>query len=251
MKPAFKFYAAVAVRSLLVALAVMPLQAHATEETTDPYQDNLLGDIGGYRGMLSAHGVDVGVEYKGDTWGVVSGGQNKGTSYNDNLDIKFALDGEKLAGISGNKAMVYFINNFGGHPNATRVGSVQGIDNIETGTDTFKLYELWDEQSFLNDRVSVLFGLHDLNSEFDLTDMTANFIKPTMQIGQAFAQSGVNGPSIFPTTSLAGRVKVAPTKESYVSVAAFDGVPGDPNDARGTHVQLHSRDGLLLVGKPA
>lgn len=165
------------------------------------------------------------------------------------IDVKFELDGQKLFGIKGNKSLVYFINNNGSHPNASQVGSIQGIDNIEVGTDTAKLYELWTEQSFFGETLSVLIGLHDLNSEFMVNDMTANFIKPTFQVNQEFAQSGQNGPSIFPTTSLAGRVKYLPTEESYAMAAVFDGVPGNPSRPHGTHIDLRSRDGLLLIAE--
>ena len=231
------------------ALSCAATASYAAEEAKDPYADTLLGDIGGQRSKLSDAGVDVTVEYKADFLSDTSGGIKHGGNYLDNLDVKFAFDNDKLLGIKGNKALIYFLNNDGSKPNASRVGSTQGIDNIETGTSTFKLYEAWDEQSFFDNKLFVLVGLHDLNSEFDETDMTANFIKPTMQIGQTFAQSGQNGPSIFPTTSLAGRIKVAPTETSYISMAAFDGVPGDPNKPHGTHIDLRSRDGLLLIAE--
>lgn len=232
-----------------LSLCALAPAAYATEETKDPYEGMLLGDVAGMRGKLSDAGVDVAVEYKADILSVPAGGIKHGGNYLDNLDIKFALDGEKLFGIKGNKALIYFINNDGGKPNARRVGSTQGIDNIEVATNTFKLYEAWVDQSFLDEKLSVLVGLHDLNSEFDETDMTANFLKPTMQIGQTFAQSGQNGPSIFPTTSLATRVKIVPMEESYLSAAIFDGVPGDPNFPHGTHIDLRPRDGLLLVAE--
>lgn len=126
---------------------------------------------------------------------------------------------------------------------------MQGIDNIEVATNTFKLYEAWDEQSFMDGRLAVLAGLHDLNSEFMVTDMTANFIKPTLQVGQSFAQSGQNGPSVFPNTSVAARVKFLPTETSYISAAAFDGIPGDLDRPHGTHIEFEGGDGLLLIAE--
>ncbi len=218
-------------------------------DTNTLFPDTVLGDVGGMRSAMSDAGVDIGVTYTGDLWSVRSGGIKTGNNYLDNLDITFDLDGEKLFNIEGSKAFVYFINNNGSRPNDSRIGSAEGIDNIEVGTGTFKLYELWVEQAFLNDSLSVLFGLHDLNSEFAVTDMSANFMKPTMQIGQSFAQSGRNGPSIFPSTSLAGRVKVIPYEETYLSFAAYDGVPGDPDRPHGTRVNLNRDDGLLLIAE--
>lgn len=241
-------------RSTLLALLASTIMnssaaALASEETADPYQGNLLGSMGGLRNNLSNHGIDLALEYKADFWSVASGGNDRGQNYLDNLDIVFDIDNEKLIGLNGNKARIYFLNNNGTEPNAKRVGSVQGIDNIEVGTQTFKLYEAWVEQSFFSDRLSVLLGLHDLNSEFDVTDLTANFIKPTMQIGQSFAQSGQNGPSIFPTTGLAGRIKLAPTEETYISAAVFEGIPGNPNKPNGTHINLSDDEGMLLIAE--
>lgn len=229
-------------------LAFNPAYTYAAEETKAPYADNLLGNWDGVRSKIADAGVDITIEYKVDFWSNISGGSKRGNNYLDNLDVKFELDGEKLFGIKGNKSLVYFINNNGGKPNAHQVGSVQGIDNIETSTNTAKLYELWMEQGFF-DKFSLLLGLHDLNSEFMINDMTANFIHPTFQVNQEFAQTGKNGPSVFPNTSLAGRIKYTPTEESYMMAAAFDGVPSDPNRPHGTHIDLRARDGLLLIAE--
>jgi porin len=223
--------------------------AYAADETKDPYENNLLGSLGGQRSKLSDAGLDVTLEYKADFFSTTSGGIKRGGNYLDNTDLKLALDGEKLLGIHGNKALIYLINNNGSKPNESRVGSTQGVDNIEVATNTLKLYEAWVDQSFLADKLSLLLGLHDLNSEFAATDMTVNFIKPVMQIGQTFAQSGKNAPSIFPNTSLAARIKIAPTDVNYISMAAFDGVPGNPGNRHGTHIDLNSNDGMLLVAE--
>ena len=233
---------------LSTALAAIAQPIHAAEEK-DPYADTLLGDVAGYRSTLSHAGVDVTVDYKADMFDVVSGGLKRGSNYLDNLDIQFTLDNEKLLGINGNKAFIYFVSNAGSKPSASRVGSIEGIDNVEVIHDTFKLLEAWDEQSFFGDTLSVLVGLHDLNSEFAVTDLSKNFLKPTMQIGQAFAQSGRNGPSLFPTTSVAARVKVAPTETTYVSAAVFDGVPGNVNRPHGTHIDFESSDGVLMIAE--
>lgn len=239
-------------RAVCSALAILLLTATPTightAEAEDPFKDSLLGDAGGVRKELSDAGVGVTVDYKADLWQVTSG-RNEGSNYMDNLDVKFDLDGEKIFGIKGNKMLVYFISNAGGETNGDRIGSVEGMDNLEVTTNAVKLYELWMEQSFMEDQLSVLVGLHDLNAEFAVTDLSANFIKPTMQVMQTFAQSGQNGPSIFPSTSLAGRVRISPTEESYISAAVFDGVPGNPAHPRATRIDLNDNDGLLLIAE--
>ncbi len=243
-------FALIALSNLLLgmpALAAATVAAAPAEPA--PYSDTVLGDLGGMRSKLADKGVEVELGYTGDGWGVTSGGKKRIATYQDRIDARVNLDGEKLFGLHGNKVSVALMDNNGTTTNASTVGSTQGIDNNEVATGGVRLYEAWMEQNFLDERLSVLVGLHDLKSEFAVTDISANFIKPTMQIGQSFAQSGRNGPSIYPTTSLAGRVRVKPTANSYVAVAAYDGVPGEPDRTSGSRVDFAKKDGLLLVGE--
>lgn len=233
---------------LLLGCFLLFVSAHANAANDAPYGDTLTGDWGGLRTDLADKGFEFEMEYKGDFWNVGSGGLKTGSNYLDNLDIRFTLDGEKAFGVAGNTFFVSFLNNFGGKPN-TRLGGIDGISNIETGTNTFKLYEAFVEQNLMQDKLSVLFGVHDLNSEFYVTDISGNFIKPSMQLGPEIAGTGLNGPNVFPNTGLAARIRYNPTDSSYVMAAAFDGVPGDPDHPHGTHVGLESDDGALLIAE--
>lgn len=47
-----------------------------------------------------------------------------------------------------------------------------------------------------DDKLSLLFGLYDLNSEFDTQETSSIFINPSHDIGAEYAQSGKNLPSI-------------------------------------------------------
>ena len=235
------FYNFIAV--LLVSTTGMANAADA------PYADTLLGDVGGARTKLANQGVEIELGYSGDVWAVTHGGLKRKVTYLDFMELRANLDGEKLFGIKGNTMSVSLINSNGTQTNASNVGSTQGIDNSEVAVNGVRLYEAWVNQEFMDGRLAVLFGLHDLNTEFAATPISDNFLKPTMQIGQSFAQSGKNGPSVFPTTSVAGRVKFKPTETSYVAVAAYDGVPGDPDNTSGGRVRFADKDGLLWVGE--
>jgi len=234
---------------LLFFIFNLSCSIRADDPAAPPYSDHITGDWSGHRTSLSNDGIDITVEYKADFMSNLSGGLKKREDFLDNLDIKFNLDGEKLFGIGGNKILIYFINNDGSRPNAGHVGSVQGVDNIEVTKHTFKLYEAWMEQSLNNDTFSILAGVHDLNSEFAVTDVTGNFLKPSFQLNQSFAQSGKNGPSVFPTPGLAARLKINPSANSYAMFAVFDGIPGDPTNQYGTHVDWKKKDGSLVVGE--
>lgn len=229
---------------MLVGVAA---QVSAAEETAG--EGTLTGDWGGTRGKLAASGVEAEIVYKFDVVSNASGGIKEGARVLDNLDVVMSLDGEKLLGSQGTTALIHLLNNNGGRPDNDLVGSAQGIDNIEVPHATGKLYQAWIQQNLFDDRLSVLAGLYDINSEFYVTDSSMLFMHSTYGIGTDVAQSGQNGPSIFPFTSPGVRVKVQPAENTYIQAVVLDGVPGDPGDLNGTQVTLHDDDGALVVGE--
>lgn len=185
--------------------------------------------------------------YTGEVMGNASGGVRRGTRYLDNLDIVFEADMEKLVGWTGAQVHVYGLYN-NGHSISDLAGDTQAVSNIEAGTEALRLYEAWIDQK-IGDRLSVKAGLYDLNSEFDALDAAGLFVSSPHGIGTDFAQSGANGPSIFPSTSLAARVQWAPAEGWALRTAVLDGVPGDPDHPGRTAVKLGNGDGALLVGE--
>lgn len=185
--------------------------------------------------------------YTGEVMGNASGGVRRGTRYLDNLDIVFEADMEKLVGWTGAQVHVYGLYN-NGKSISDLAGDTQAVSNIEAGTRALRLYEAWIDQK-IGDRLSVKAGLYDLNSEFDALEAAGLFVSSPHGIGTDFAQSGKNGPSIFPSTSLAARMQWAPAEGWAVRAAVLDGVPGDPDHPGRTAVKLGHGDGAMLVGE--
>lgn len=230
--------------------ATLLTAAPAVAEDMPSYADSTLtGNWGGYRDSWAASGITTDIVYKVDVMSVVSGGLHTGTRTLDNLDVIVGFDGEKLFGSKGTSAVIQFLNNMGAEPNGSLVGSVGGVDNIEVTEPTGKLYQAFIQQNWNDDKVSLLAGLYDLNSEFYVTNSSGLFLHPTFGIGTDMAQSGQNGPSIFPTTSLAARLMVAPTDNTYIQAAVLDAVAGDVGDANGTQISLGNNEGALYVAE--
>jgi porin len=167
----------------------------------------------------------------------------------DNLDIKLLLNGEKVFGIKGSSGLLYVLSNHGSKPALRSDRIPHGLDNIETpyNANTTKLYQAWIQREFFDSRLSVLAGLYDLNSEFYVNELAGIFLHPTFGIGAELAGTGLNGPSIFPTTSFAVRVKAQPVPGYFIQAVTLDAVPGDLNNAHGTHVQFNKGEGALNV----
>lgn len=225
-----------------LALAAFDVPAGATEEPVPPEQVQTDDSDG-----VAAPPFSIEASYTADIWHAASGGLKRGTRYLDNFDLVANADMEALAGWKGATASAYLLYNNGNSFNEL-TGEAQVVSNIETGVKAVRLYEAWIDQK-IGTAASLRVGLYDLNSEFDVLETSGLFIGSAHGIGTEFAQSGENGPSIFPSTSLAARLAVDIGEKWKVRAALLDGVPGDPDHPKRTAIKLGDGDGALLVGE--
>lgn len=152
--------------------------------------------------------VTASIAYKGDVVAVAAGGERsrRGVRYMDVVDLVVAADLERVAGWRGMTALVDILNAKGGQAN-TIANTLQGIDNSEVSNNQTRLFQAWVQQSLDGDRLSLLVGRYDLNSEFYHNDAAAALIAPGFGIGSELASTGPNGPSIFPRTEWAARLR--------------------------------------------
>jgi porin len=184
--------------------------------------------------------------YTGEVFGNAHGGLRRTTRYLDNLDLQITLDAEAAFGWKGATFFAYGLYNNGRPFSEDVLGDAQVASNIETGVRAVRLYEAWWDQTIGD--TSLRLGLYDLNSEFDAGDLRSLFINSTHGIAQDYSQSGLNGPSIFPSTSLSLRLDHHFTPEWYVRAAVLDGVPNDPDHPKRTTIRL-GNDGALLAAE--
>jgi porin len=184
------------------------------------------------------------IVYKADVMGPVSGGAAHAGRFLDNLDIKGDLDLDKAFGWGGAKAHGYILNNSGGAPNDV-AGTLQGIDNIEVSRARLRLYELWLEQGFADGHATIRAGLYDLNSEFYSTEASGLLLAPPFGVGSELASTGPNGPSIFPSTTLAVRLHVE-SGPAYAQAAILNANASTIGDPNGVDTEL-DRGALVIA----
>ena len=185
--------------------------------------------------------------YIGEAMANASGGLARGARYLDNLDLVFEADLEALAGWRGAELHVYGLYNNGGSISEL-AGDALAVSNIETGVSAFRLYEAWIDQQ-LGDSLSIKLGLYDLNSEFDSLEASGLFMGSAHGIGHDIGQTGLNGPSIFPYTSLAARLEKTFASGLKIRAALLDAVPGDPDNPARTVIRLNADEGALAVAE--
>jgi porin len=226
--------------TLALGLVLIPsfVLADASSRTT------LTGDWNGTRTRLEQRGITLSLVSTHGIMRTVHGGNACGTARLDNEDLQLTLDGDRLVGWPGAQVFLYGLRD-GGHSPSEYAGDLQTVSNIDAPSTT-KLFEAWFEQSF-DGRASLRLGLYNVNSEFDSKETAKPFLNSSHGIGRDWSQAGLNGPSIFPTTSLAARVRLDGAHGGYLLALVADGVPGAPDDPYGTHLHLSRADGAMLA----
>ena len=185
-----------------------------------------------------------GLTYDGTVLGDLRGGARTGSAYVGNLHLKLTAQGETV-GWAGTSAFFDVLTIQGGRPSSL-VGDAQGVSNVEGPTGT-QVEELWLQHNFKDSGASLLAGIYDLNSEFYRLHAAGLFLNSSFGIGPEFAKSGVEGPSIFPRTSVGLRFAFKPTSDTVVRTAVLDGVPVVRPD--GSWAVFRRGDGLLTVAE--
>lgn len=213
----------------------------------EPDEEFLTGNWDGKRTQWSESGIDLSLTYIGEYMSVTTGGLNQKGEYLSRTDVGMTLNTEKLMNWQGGTFQFTFLRTDGGRPNQD-AGSLQGVSSIEAPV-TAKLFEAWYDQKFASGSASLRFGLYDLSTEFDAMETSKMFSNPSFGTSPDFSQSGVNGPSVFPATSLALRTRYQLAGNIYAQAAILDGVPGKPGSPHGTYVRLDPEDGWLLAAE--
>lgn len=184
--------------------------------------------------------------YDGTAVSNVHGGLRTGATYVGNLHLKLTAELASI-GLPGTSAYADLLNLHGGRPEAL-VGDAQGVSNL-AGPNGTQIEELWVQHNWATGKASLLVGIYDLNSEFYKLHAAGLFAASSFGIGPEFAQSGVEGPSIFPRTSAGIRFGFKPSDRTLLRVAVLDGVPVVRPD--GSRAAFQSGDGLLAVAEVA
>jgi len=178
--------------------------------------------------------------YKGDFAYNFNGGNKQGFAYLGNIDLIVDYDTEKGGLWKGGVLHSYFLNNHGSSISSI-VGDVQGVDNIEAPSAT-KVYELWYSQQIGN--FNFLFGQHDLNSVFSVTENAGGFMNSSFGMQPDIS---ANAPvSIFPNASIGFVIKWDILDNLTLLSAGYSCInPSDNSDF--IHWKVNSSDGLFGI----
>ena len=190
----------------VAAIGVGTSGARAAEPAEKPKsiweQDTLTGDWGGARAALKEkNGIDITLNYIGETFSVLSGGLNRGTTYEGRLEFSVDTELEKLIGWKGASThfTVYQIHN-GGSNVLDNVGSISDPSNIDALATT-RLFTAWYQQTFYDDRISLRLGQLAADDDFILSPTAGGLINGTFGWAALFAADMLSGGPAYPVAT--------------------------------------------------
>ena len=229
--------------------ADLSIQARPTGQWTGVWnRGNLLGDIGGLRPWLGKYGVTFGLTETSEYLYNARGGLNTGGTYDGLTTATVQVDTKKAFGLPGGLFNVSALNIHGQNLSADNLGTLNTASGIEA-QDTTRLWELWYQQSFLNNKMDVKVGQQSIDQEFIGSQSAGLFVNTMFGWPALPSYDMPSGGPAYPLADLGVRVRGQITPSLTALAGVFDGDPlgNNPNNISGTNFNLHN--GALYIGE--
>lgn len=175
------------------------------------------------------------------------GGLREGGAYLDYIEVAAAFDADRGLGWDD---LTFYASAFRRNDptfSDRYVGDAMVVSNIDAASP-MQVLEAWLEWGFdARGPGSLRIGLYDLSAEFDTLESRTLFLNSAYGIGHDLAQTGLNGPSIYPVTALGARLAWAPRDAWLLRTAVVDGEPGDPGERGRSRLHLSSSEGAQWI----
>ena len=204
-------------------------------------------DWSGLRTTLANKGITFNAQYTAQVWGNPIGGESTGTVYTGLMSFQGNVDLQKLLGWQGGTVSTRWYWLSGQDISAEHVGNVFTVSTI-AGYPTVRANELWFQQNFLNDRISIRLGQLGADSEFDLSTYSAVFLNGTFSWSPYLSTNIPNGGPGYPMGAPGVRLALTPLDWVTYQGAAFQGNVFAQNVNRhGFRWDLNSSNGYFPI----
>ena len=199
-----------------------------------PSRTNLLGDMFGLRTLLGNYGITLNLTDVEEVLGNTQGGIRQGATYDALTTLTIELDTMKAFGWAGGTFHVSGLQIRGRDLSQFYLDNLQTASGIEAD-DTTRLWELWYDQSFLDNKADVKIGQQSIDQEFLVSQGSGLFVNTAMGWPVVPTQDMYAGGPTYPLSSLGIRLRDQPGGGFTVLGGVFqDNPPGGPfnNDSQ-------------------
>jgi porin len=206
------------------------------------------GDWGGLRTRLAGEGITFNVQYAAEVWSNVTGGEKTGTVYTGLMNLQGNVDLQKLLGWQGASVSTRWYWLSGQDISMTNLGNnIFTVSNI-AGFNTFRMSELWFQQNFLNNRISIRVGQLEADYQFGISTYDAVFLSGTFGWSPDIYTNIANGGPGYPMGAQGVQVVLTPFNWLTYQGAVFQGnvFPQDVNQ-HGFRWDLSASNGYFSI----
>jgi porin len=192
--------------------------------------------------------ITLRLQYTGEAAENAIGGIHDGGTYMNQILAQLHIDTGKAFGWTGGNFVLEGFYENADSLDTQYVGAAQDPSLIDSsGVAVFRVYQAYYKQDLGN--TNVLVGIYDPESEFGITRPMDVFFNGAYAWTTTLDQSGVNGPSTYPSTSLGIRIHQKLTDQWSVQGAVLDGVPDSAKYPNINAVNINKTAGALLLGE--
>jgi porin len=179
-------------------------------------------DVVGFRNRLASKGITFSGQYAAELWGNPTGGESTGSVDTGLMSLQGNVDFQKLVGWQGGSVSARWYWLSGEDISAKHVANIFTISSI-AGFNTIRSNELWFQQNFLSDRISVRVGQLGADSEFDLSTYSAAFLNAAFSWSPFLYTNIPNGGPGSPMGAPGARLALTPLNWLTYQGAVFQG----------------------------
>jgi porin len=187
-------------------------------------REHLFGDWFGLLPKADQLGISPTVTFVSDVAGNITGGNSQGVTHADNLGLDLLFDLDKLAGLEGGSFLASVSQRSGSSLSEKYVGNVFTIQQVYGG-QTFHLIDLAYQQRLLDDRIELRLGRIATGDDFLVSPYNWLFMQNGFDGNPVGIFFNAPGMTAYPNATWGLRLKVCPTKRTYIMGGVYNGDP--------------------------
>lgn len=198
--------------------------------STASHSSNLLGDMWGLRPALSNYGMTLSVVEQSEALGNLTGGVRQGFDYDGLTTMTLQMDTQRAFGWNGGLFNVSGLQIHGNNLSAENLMSLQTASGIEADRTT-RLWELWYQQKFLDDKLDVKIGQQSLDQEFMVSQNAGYFVNTMFGWPMLPSADMPAGGPAYPLSALGVRTRLYVNDSVTLLAGVYNGSPVLDNSA--------------------
>ncbi len=214
----FWMQAAVSVVSLFILAGVAPARAQDADT-------GLLGSIGGLRTVLGDHGIAFGLNDSENLLGNLAGGVKTGATMQGVTTMTVDVDTGKAFGLQGGSFHTSALQIHGSPLSGPYLDNLQGANGNE-GENSTRLWELWYDQEFLNNRLDIKIGQQSVDNEYLISTYSGLFVNTMAGWPLIPSDDLYGGGPAYPLSSPGVRLRAEPNGNVTILAGVYDDNPG-------------------------